>query len=200
VSSEMSPIHPQAPEMAVAAPEPPQLQWYAVNTRSRHEKYVSRQLQGKFIEVFLPACTSLHRWNDRTAIVSQPLFPGYVFVRISASDRMQVLSVPGVVSFAGPRGRLCPIPNEELAALRVCLERRVRIEPHPYLVVGRRVRIRHGSLADLEGILVRKKGLFRLVLSVNLITRSVAAEVDASDVVPVGTSALAQPRRDKQFQ
>jgi len=122
-------------------------------------------------------------------VVSQPLFPGYVFVRICPSERMQVLSVPGVVSFVGPHGRLYPIPDEEVAALRVCLEHRVRMEPHAYLVVGQRVRIRHGALADMEGILVRKKGQFRLVLSVNLIARSVAVEVDASEVVPVRASA-----------
>jgi len=174
-------------------------QWYAVYTRSRHEKCVSRQLEGMAVATFLPAYESVHRWNDRNAVVSQPIFPGYVFARIGLADRIQVLSVPGVINFVGAPGRPSPIPDEELNALRACWEHRIRMEPHPYLVVGRRVRIRQGLLADMEGILVRKKGQFRLVLSVNLITRSVAVEVDAQGVVPVGGPALPSPRKQKQL-
>jgi len=174
-------------------------QWYAVSTRSRHEKSVCRLLEAKSIEVFVPVYDSVHRWNDRNAVVSQPIFPGYVFVRICLADRMQVLSAPGVVNLVGPHGRPACIPEEELAALRLCLDRQVRMEPHPYLAVGRRVRIRHGLLAETEGVLVRKKGQFRLVLSVNLIARSVAVEVDASDVVPVEGYALQKPRENNRF-
>jgi len=166
------------------------LRWYAVYTRSRHEKCVSRLLEGKSVEIFLPTYESVHRWNDRNALVSQPIFPGYLFVRIGLADRMRVLSTPGVVNFVGVHDRPCAIPDEELAALRVCWQHQLRMEPHPYLVVGRRVRVKQGMLAETEGILVRKKGKFRLVLSVNLITRSVAVEVDARDVVSVeGCSA-----------
>jgi transcription antitermination factor NusG len=141
-------------------------------------------LEGKSVEIFLPMYESVHRWNDRNALVSQPIFPGYLFVRIGLADRMWILSTPGVVNFVGAHDRPCPIPDDELAALRVCWEHQLRIEPHPYLVVGRRVRVKKGLLAETEGILVRKKGQFRLVLSVNLITRSIAVEVDAHDVVP----------------
>jgi transcription antitermination factor NusG len=192
----MDQIDPQAPEAAgiypVVLPQPfagrelSYLRWYAVYTRSRHEKCVSRLLEAMSLTTFLPAYESVHRWNDRSAVVCQPIFPGYVFVRICLSDRMQVLSVPGVVNLVGVQGQPCPIPDEEMNSLRVCLERRIRMEPHPYLVVGRRVRIKRGPLAEMEGILVRKKGQFRLVLSVSLITRSVAVEVDAHDVAPVG--------------
>ncbi len=143
----MHQIHPRAPETAaicpVASPRAfagPELscpRWYAVNTRSRHEKCVSHLLEGKSVEVFLPVYKSVHRWNDRNAVVSQPIFPGYVFARICLANRMQILSVPGVVNFVGPHGRPASIPEEELAALRLCLERQVRMEPHPYLVVGR---------------------------------------------------------------
>ena len=205
----MHQIHPLAPETAAVCPvasfpacAPAELKcprWYAVYTRSRHEKSVSRLLEGKSVEVFLPVYESVHRWNDRSAVVSQPIFPGYVFVRIGLADRMQVLSVPGVINFVGAPGRPCPIPDEELNALRACWERRIRMEPHPYLVVGRHVRIRQGLLAETEGVLVRKKGQFRLVLSVNLIARSVAVEVDASDVAPVGGYALQRPREDNRF-
>jgi len=181
---------PEAPSLCAVTPGPPPCsadsfpRWYAVYTRSRHEKCVGRLLASKSVEIFLPMYESVHRWNDRNAMVSQPIFPGYVFVRISLGDRMRVLSVPGVVNFVGLHGRPSAIPEEELAALRVCWERQLRMEPHPYLAAGRRVRIKHGLLAETEGILVRKKGRFRLVLSVNLITRSVAVEVDAHDVVP----------------
>ena len=90
--------------------------WYALHTRSRHEKRVSQALQGKSVECFLPLYQSVHRWNDRNALVSQPLFPGYVFTRLSLADRMQVVSVPGVVNLVGPQGHPSPIPDEELAA------------------------------------------------------------------------------------
>jgi len=205
----MHQIHPQAPETEAICPvasspafAPPELlcpRWYAVKTRSRHEKSVSRLLEGKSVQVFLPVYASVHRWNDRNAVVSQPIFPGYVFARICLADRIQILSVPGVVNFVGPQGRPASIPEEELAALRLCLDRQVRMEPHPFLVVGHRVRIRQGLLADMEGVLVRKKGQFRLVLSVNLIARSVAVEVDANDVVPVGGYALQNSREDCRF-
>jgi len=164
------------------------LQWYAVHTRARHEKRVRRQLEERSLEVFLPVYESVHRWNDRRALVSLPLFPGYVFVRIRLADRMQVASVSGVVRLVGCQGRPTPVPDAELAALRACCAGQVRMEPHPYLVTGKRVRIKAGPLAEMMGILVRRKGRFRLVLSVNSITRSVAVEVDANDVVPVSSS------------
>jgi transcription antitermination factor NusG len=161
------------------------LRWYAVHTRSRHEKRVSQQLQGKALESFLPIYQSVHRWKDRKAIVSTPLFPGYLFVHIALAQRMQVVAVPGVVNLVGVHGHPTPIPDEEVTALFDCWARRVAMRPHPYLVAGGRVRINKGPLAEMEGILVRRKGQFRLVLSVHLIARSVAVEVDASDVVAV---------------
>jgi len=164
------------------------LRWYAVHTRARHEKRVRQQLEGRSLEVFLPVYESVHRWNDRRALVSLPLFPGYVFVRIRLADRMQVASVPGVVRLVGCQGHPSPIADAELAALRACCARQIRMEPHPYLVTGKRVRIKAGPLAEMVGILVRRKGRFRLVLSVNSITRSVVVEVDASDVAPVSSS------------
>ncbi len=156
--------------------------WYAVHTRSRHEKRISQQLQDRSIECFLPVYESIHRWNDRKAVVSAPLFPGYLFVRTALAQCMQVVSVQGIVNLVGIRGRPTPIPDEEVTALRDCFARRVGMEPHPYLAAGRRVRIKNGPLAEMEGILIRRKGRFRLVLSVNLIARSVAIEVDANDV------------------
>ena len=163
--------------------------WYAVHTRSRHEKRVRQQLEGKSLEVFLPVYESVRRWNDRRAVVSLPLFPGYVFVRMRLADRMQVVTVPGVVKLVGFQGRPTPIPDTELAVVRDCCARQIQMEPHPYLVVGKRVRIKAGPLAEMMGILVRRKGRFRLVLSIDSITRSLAVEVDANDVAPVSAYA-----------
>jgi transcription antitermination factor NusG len=165
------------------------LRWYAIHTRARHEKRVRQQLEGKSLEVFLPIYESVHRWNDRRAVVGLPLFPGYVFVRTRLADRMQVVTVPGVVRLVGSLGRPTPIPDGELAAVRDCCTRQMRMEPHPYLAVGKQVRIKHGPLEGMTGILVRRKGRFRLVLSINSITRSLAVEVDAGDVVPVNSYA-----------
>jgi len=159
--------------------------WYAVYTRARHEKRVRQQLEGRSLECFLPTYESVHRWNDRSALVSLPLFPSYLFVRVQLADRVQVVSVPGVVNIVGIHGRPSPIPDEEIAPLRDCFMRHIGMEPHPYLVAGRCVRIRKGPLVEMEGILIRRKGQFRLVLSVNLIARSVVVEVDVNDVVAV---------------
>ncbi len=165
-----------------------QLQWYAVYTRPRHEKRIKELLDGKSLESFLPLYEAVHRWKDRRVRVSLPVFPGYLFVRISLSEhRLPVVTVPGVVNLVGRPGCPTPIEDQEIEALLICSVRGHRMMPHPYLTVGGRVRVRNGPLADLEGILVRKKGKSRLILSIKLIARSVAVEVDAGDVAPVGT-------------
>jgi transcription elongation factor/antiterminator RfaH len=162
--------------------------WYAVYSRSRHEKRIKQFCDSEAVECFLPLYTAVHRWKDRRALVTLPLFPGYLFVRIHAVDRMRVLTTPGVVDLVGAHGRPTPVPDHEVDALRTCAAHQFSMEPHPYLRAGTRVRVRRGPFADLEGILVRNKGSFRLVLSVNLIARSVAVEVDATDVVPTLSS------------
>jgi transcription antitermination factor NusG len=163
-----------------------QLQWYAVYTRPRHEKRIKEQLDNRSLESFLPLYEVVHRWKDRRVRVSLPLFPGYLFVRISLTEhRLPLVTVPGVVNLVGRPGCPSPIDEPEIEALLLCSARGHRMMPHPYLAVGGRVRVRNGPLADLEGILIRKKGKSRLVLSIKLITRSVAVEVDDGDVVPV---------------
>ena len=156
--------------------------WYAAHTCSRHEKRIAEQLSKKEIELFLPLYRSVHRWKDRQTQVELPLFPGYLFVRIALKDRLQVLQAPGLVRLVGFNGLPTPVPEAEIQALRKGMESAVNVEPHPYLNLGRRARIKNGPLQGIEGILVRKKSVFRLVLSVDLIMRSVAVEVDASDV------------------
>ena len=156
--------------------------WYALYTRHQHEKAVANILSNKGFEVFLPLYTAAHRWKDRTKQLSLPLFPSYVFLWSCLDRRLDVLTTPGVHDFVGWGGRPAPIPQTEIEAVRRTVETALRVEPHPFLRCGDRVRVRHGSLAGIEGILVRKKGLFRLVLSVEMLAKSVAVEMDVSAV------------------
>jgi len=162
-----------------------ELHWYAVYTRSRHEKRVQQQLEENVPECFLPLYEVVRRWKNGKALVAYPLFPGYLFVRISFSDRRRVVTTPGVVCMVGSRCGPTAIPDQELDAFRGCFERQIRMEPHPYLTVGRRVRVKGGPFAGMEGILLRKKGQWRLIVSIDLIARSVAVEIDANDVDPL---------------
>ena len=158
------------------------MRWYAAYTCARHEKRVSKQLQERRIDSFLPTYHSVRRWKDRRKELDLPLFPGYVFVHLAGDDRMRVLQVPGVVRFVSFNGRPAPLDNSEIESLRNGIANGVHAEPHPYLKVGRPVRVKHGPMAGTEGILVRKKDKFRVVISVGLIMRSVAVEVQASDL------------------
>jgi transcription antitermination factor NusG len=115
-------------------------------------------------------------------MLQMPLFPGYVFVRMALRDRLQVQQVPGVAHLVGFDGTPAALPDEEIDALRTSLESGVRAEPHPYLTVGRHVRLKSGPLAGMQGILVRRKGNFRVVISIELIQRSVAVDADVADV------------------
>jgi transcription antitermination factor NusG len=160
-------------------------EWYAVYTNARHEKKVSAYLDGRSVECYLPSYKTVRRWQDRKKEVDLPLFPGYVFVKIAFRSRLQVITAPGVVQIVSFDGKPAPINETEIEHLRQAHSQSARFEPHPYLKVGRRVRVHSGPLSGLEGILVRRKDGFRLVISVELIMRSVAMEVDEADVVPV---------------
>jgi transcription antitermination factor NusG len=161
--------------------------WFAVYTTPRHEKHVSEILAERQIEAFLPLYRTNRQWKKSLPVVLElPLFPTYVFVRIARQARGAVLSTPGVLSIVGSSRESWPLPDLEIEALRSGLLER-RIEPHPYLVVGERVRIMAGVMAGVEGVLVRKKNDLRVVLSLDTIMRSVAVEVDADDIEPVGS-------------
>lgn len=168
-------------------------QWFAACTRSRHEKTVAQQLQGKGVEYFLPLGRTVRRWQSRLAEVDLPLFPGYVFVRIPLHARLGVLTVPGVAYLVASAGRPLAVPEEELMTLRARLAAGVLAEPHPFLTVGTRVRVRQGPLTDLEGVLLRKHGHTRLIVSVDMIQRSIALHVEACDVEPLAAVAPALP-------
>lgn len=165
-------------------------QWFAVYTTPRHEKHVSEMLTDRQIETFLPLYKSTRQWKkSRPIVLELPLFPAYVFVRIARRARGSVLSTPGVMSIVGSTRESWALPDIEIEALRSgVLER--KIEPHPYLTVGERVRIKAGVMAGVEGVLVRKKNEFRVVLTLDGIMQSVAVEVDGNDVEPVNAKSL----------
>jgi len=158
--------------------------WYVAQTCSRHEKTVAEQLGCRGIENFLPLYERVSRWKDRRVRLQLPLFAGYVFIHLPLRDRLRVLEIPGVARLVGFGGLPTAVPNEEMEALREALKGNLRMGPHPYLNAGRRVLITGGPLAGLEGILVRKKNQYRLVLSIELIQRAVFVDVDVADVAP----------------
>lgn len=163
--------------------------WYALYTTPRHEKHVSEILAHRQIETFLPLYPTTRQWKkSRPVVLELPLFPTYVFVRIARDARSAVLGTPGVLSIVGSAREAWPLPDFEIEALRFGLLER-KIEPHPYLTVGERVRIKAGVMTGVEGVLVRKKNDFRVVLSLDAIMRSVAVEVDADDIEPVSRPA-----------
>jgi transcriptional antiterminator NusG len=152
--------------------------WFAVYTASRHEKRVSLHLTDRDVESFLPVHRTVHHWKNRTkAALELPLFPSYVFVRIAADMTSKVLSVPGVLSLVGSKREPWALPDQEMETLRSGLDH-CKPEPHPYLVVGDRARIRTGPLAGMEGVLVQKKNGVRVVLTVDHIMRSVSVEIE----------------------
>jgi transcription antitermination factor NusG len=158
--------------------------WYAAHTRANHEKRLAEQLAERSVEHFLPLYECVRRWKDRRVTLQLPLFPGYILVRIALREKMRVLQIPGVARLVGFNGSPVPLPDAEIDALREKLNRRVRAEPHPYLQAGRRVRVKTGPLEGFEGILVRRKHKYRIVVSISLIMRSIAVEVDLADVEP----------------
>ena len=156
--------------------------WYALYTCPRHEKRVAEQIELRDISCFLPLYRSVRRWKDRRKELELALFPGYVFVHIALQDRLQVLQVPGAVRLVTFNGQPAALPEQEIECLRNRQSSFGTIEPHPYLCVGRRVRVRSGPLQGLEGIIRRSKDKCRVVFSLDLIMRSVAIEVDEADV------------------
>lgn len=160
--------------------------WYAAYTSANHEKRVAAQFAQRSVEHFLPLYQTVRRWKDRRVQLQRPLFPGYVFVRLALRDRLQVLQVSGVANLVGFCGTPAALPQAEIDALRSSFLNGVRAEPYPYLTVGRRVRVKSGPLVGMEGILVSKKNQGRLVISLDLILRSVAVEVDGLGLEPLG--------------
>lgn len=163
------------------------LPWFALQVRTRYEKNVASFLDGKGYEWFLPTYMSRRRWSDRTKELELPLFPGYLFCRFNPQERLPILKTPGMIAIVGTSKTPTPVDASEIVALRTLVKSDISRHPWPFLKVGQRVRIEYGALAGLEGILLQIKGTHRIILSVSLLQRSVAAEIDGSWVTPIHT-------------
>jgi transcription antitermination factor NusG len=172
---DQSPRAPLAPTLHTVS------RWYAAYTLPRHEKLVAQQLSQKSVESYLPLYEAIHRWKDRRARVDLPLFPGYVFVQIPLCERLKVLEIASVLRIVSFNGQAAPLPEGEIEALRNALIHR-KAEPFPYLVAGKGVRVITGPLEGLEGVVVRRKGNLRIIVSLHFIMQSVALEIDAADL------------------
>ena len=177
------PILPVPPLVAVGE-EP---RWYAIHTRARHEKSVTAHLQRIGVTTFLPLIPQMHRWSDRQKTIQCVLFAGYTFVHLESyrQKHLQILQTNGVAGFVGIRGVGLPIPDKEIQDIQTLLANNIPTTPYPFLRTGRRVRIRGGCLEGLEGILVAKNSDQSLVVSIEMIQRSLAVRIDGYDVEPV---------------
>ncbi|HXZ33154.1 MAG TPA: UpxY family transcription antiterminator [Terriglobales bacterium] len=170
----------------------PTRSWFAVYTASNHEKRVTQHLRMREIEIFLPLYSVTKRWKNRITVkVERPLFSGYVFARIDPTEIIRVLEVPMVYSIVGNRREPVPLPDAEIERLRAGLQGR-QAHPFPYVKVGNRVRIRSGPLAGLEGIVVRTYGTLSVVLSVDMIQKSIAVHVEADELESCAQGSCAQ--------
>jgi transcription antitermination factor NusG len=172
------------PPLALPAEHEPH--WYAVYTCARHEKRIAEQFRQRSIEQFLPLYETVHRWKDRRVRVQLPIFPSYIFVRIALTQQLRVLQIPGVVRLVSFNGKPLALPEWEISTLQRGLSSGLRAEPYPYLATGRQVRIKAGPLCGLTGRIVRRKQNYRIVISVDSISRSIICEVSPEDVEAAG--------------
>ena len=159
--------------------------WYALRVKSRYENTVATHLQGRGYVSLLPLYKCRRRWSDRFKEIALPLFPGYVFCQFNPLNRLPILSIPGVVHVVGVGRTAVPIDENEIAAIQAAINSGLPSQPWPFLQVGQRVRIEYGPLCGLEGILLDFKGRQRLVISVTLLQRSIAVQVDGAWVRPM---------------
>ncbi len=155
--------------------------WYAVYTRPRHEKAVVEQCRYRGLETFLPLYTARRQWKQRSAEVELPLFPTYLFVHMAVTERLKVLTIPSAVELVSVGGVPAAIPDEQVEALSTAVANR-RIEPYEYIGPGNRIRITKGAFAGLEGVVLRKKDRVHFIVSFDWMCRSVALEIEGSDI------------------
>jgi transcription antitermination factor NusG len=160
------------------------LPWYAVHVHHQFEQIATAALRSRGYEEYVPLVRTRRRWSDRVREIQVPLFPGYVFCRLDPVHRVPVLECPGVVDVLAFGGRPAPIPDSEIAAVRIMVDSALPIFPHPFLKTGQTIRIVRGPLTGVEGIVVEVKKAFRLVASVSLLQRSVSVEIDREWVTP----------------
>ncbi len=159
--------------------------WFALRTRSRHEKHVRDQLHKDGVEQFLPTVLRQREWRDREKKVEFPLFPGYCFANFFWKDRLQVLKIPGVVQIVGTKGAPESVPIEEIEGLQRLIASGLTYDPYPFLQEGMGVEVIRGPLAGLRGTMIRRSDRSCLVIGINLIQQAATVEIDAADVVPV---------------
>ena len=173
----------------------PQFSWFALQVRTRYEAGVATCLQGKGYELFLPVYKCRRRWSDRVKSVETPLFPGYLFCRFDPLERLPILKTPGVIQIAGYSRAPVPVEETEIQAIQALVASGLPNQPWPFLEVGDRVRIEAGPLQGHEGILIEFRGRHRLVLSITLLHRAVAAEIDSAFVKSLRPSSVSRLER-----
>lgn len=181
--------NPDLADLAVLPRAFTEANWYAAQIGVNQEKQVAVRLQDKGVESFLPLYEEVRRRTDRKVVLQMPLFPGYLFVRIALRNRLEVLVVPHVVRLVAFGAHPVSIPDQDIEIMRSALANR-RAAPHPYLQVGRRVRVIAGPFQGLEGVLVRRKNSFRIVVSIEAIVRSFIVEVEENEVEPIGRRSI----------
>jgi transcription antitermination factor NusG len=175
-------------DMAMSSAQGAQtLRWYALHTRSRHERVVAQRLHEGGIETYLPTVQEVHRWSDRKKKVEVPLFSCYLFVRcaLTSEDRLQVYRVESALGFVGLRGVGLPIPDEQIESVRTALAQPKPCRSLPFLKVGQRVRVCGGALDGVEGVFLSENGDQSLVISIDAIQRSLAVRIDGYQVKPI---------------
>ena len=165
--------------------------WFALQIRSRWEGTTAGLLRGKGLETLLPTYTTKRKWSDRFKVVEAPLFPGYVFCRFDVHNRLPVLITPGVISVVGRGKTPIAVDDKEILSIQAAIGSGIQLEPWPYVEIGERVRVKDDVLDGMEGILTNFKGSDRVVISVTLLRRSVALEIDRSRISPLGSPRTA---------
>jgi transcription antitermination factor NusG len=172
--------------------------WFALQIRSRWEAPTADLLRSKGLEILLPTYTTRRKWSDRIKIVESPLFPGYLFCRFNVSNRLPVLITPGVLAIVGRGKTPVPVADGEIESIQAAVGSGIQLQPWPYVEIGERVRIQHDVLDGMEGILTSFKGNHRVIISVTLLRRSVALEIDRSRIIAVesGRAETKKPARE----
>ena len=187
------------PDLNGLDPRKCELPWFALQVRARHEMGVASFLEAKGYEQFVPLYKNRRRWSDRIKVVEAPLFPGYLFCRFDPLYRLPILKTPGVMQIVGYNRIPTPIDETEIQAIQTLVGSGLPTHPWPFLTVGERVRIESGSLCGLEGIVVKLKQNHRLVVSVTLLRRSVAVEIDSALVEPFSAAPIQREKFQAEY-
>jgi transcription antitermination factor NusG len=166
--------------------------WYALKVRPRFERVAVAHLRSRGYDPFLPTYITKRQWSDRVKSLELPLFPGYLFCRIDLKSRLPILTAPGVNYIVGMGRAPEPVADQEIESIRTIVSSGLYYEPYPYLTAGQLVRVEHGALAGLIGRVVDVKNSSRLIISINLLMRSVSAEIDRSWVQPIENLTFTQ--------